>query len=423
MFPGFGYLCLWLVTLVIGWVIRQYLFRPRNRPAPIAALTTERAVKLLSVSAFGWGADVMPYLRFPDEAVALSLVCKSFNAAVRRQAWPLPVLGGPLATPVRLDRVIDSRASELGQSRYPRGVALTPCQTRVIVTDPSNQRLLVLDAAGGRPVCHVTPPAGVLPCPVGVVVVPDTGQVLVVDRQRCQVLLFAGVGSSELVRTFGDGGPGDEDRQLARPCGVALVTAADIDLVADPVAIAAVAAGTDPAHIAIADTCNHRVSLYRLRDASLVRHLGQSMMGSAPGVFMFPCTIAAVPSICTPDGHSGWLAVADEFNCRVQVLTQLGQVVRVLVGDAVNGLGPLSQALWGITVCLGSNGRAEVLVSDANHHRVVAFALDGNAARVVCPSGRTTLSSPSGLAVAAGGQLWLADQDTDSLKGRICLLR
>jgi hypothetical protein len=429
---GFGHLCICLVTAVIGWIILS-LFRQRNHDAPIVSIhNTERAIKYLSMSEFGWGNNFLTNLRF-HEGMALSLVCKSFRAAVRRRASPLPLLGGPLATPARLARVVSAKESGLGRTSYSRGVALTPCQNGVVVTDPSNQRIVVLDAASGRPLSHLAPPAGVMPCPVGIALVPHTDQVLIVDRQRCQVLLFAGLGSSELVRTYSDGGPGDGDRQLAGPCGVALVMAADVDSVTYQIDAGVVAAAADPTLVAIADTGNHRVSLYRLFDSSFVRHLGHGKWGNAPGVFTFPHTIAVVPSTCTPDGHSGWLVVADE-NHRVQVLTQRGEVVRVLVGNTVNGLGALSQALWGITVYLDADGQAELLVSDTNHHRVVAFALDGRAARVVCGdtgSGHSRLSSPSGLTVGAGGDLWLADEDmhthayADSCRSdsRICLIR
>ena len=111
---------------------------------------------------------------------------------------------------------------------------------------------------------------------------------------------------------------------------------------------------------------------------------------------------------------SGWLAVTDEGNRRVQVVTLTGQVIRVLAGNAANGLGQLS-LFNGITVCVDADGQPELLVSDSWNHRVVAFRLDGSAARVLCGtarrgSGAGELIHPAGLAVTATGDLWVVEQ-------------
>ena len=118
--------------------------------------------------------------------------------------------------------------------------------------------------------------------------------------------------------------------------------------------------------------------------------------------------------MCIPAGGSGWLAVTDDNNNRVQVLSLTGQVIRVLAGDAANGLGQLSDCLYGITVCVDAQHDPELLVADSTNHRVVAFRLDGRAARVVCGTGRAgsgagELNCPSGLAVTATGDLWVVD--------------
>jgi sugar lactone lactonase YvrE len=120
--------------------------------------------------------------------------------------------------------------------------------------------------------------------------------------------------------------------------------------------------------------------------------------------------------MCIPAGGSGWLAVADSDNRRLQVLSLTGQVIRVLAGDAANGLGQLSTYLCGITVSVDAQGDPELLVADSLNHRVVAFRLDGRAARVVCGTGRKgsgagELNYPVGLAVTATGDLWVVERD------------
>jgi DNA-binding beta-propeller fold protein YncE len=319
---------------------------------------------------------------------------------------------------------IGSKGSNIDQFNYPRGLTLTPDQIQLVVADTGNHRLLVLDATDGRAVSALTPPAGVMPLPAGVAIVPQTGQVLVTDWKRHQVLLFAGLYSTEVIRTFGYGGEGSGDCQLNYPFSSALVTSADVDPDADPAAGTATAAGagTDCSLVAIADTHNNRMVLYRLYDASFVRNFGSH--GFAPGQFYLPRCIAVVPSSCTPDDHSAWLAVGDQLNRRVQVLTQLGQVVRVLQGSAMNGLYPLSDFTCGLTVCLGADGQAEILVADTWNHRVVAFALDGSAARVVCGTGEAGSGAgefifPAGLAVTATGDLWVVDTGNN----RLCLFK
>jgi hypothetical protein len=180
-----------------------------------------------------------------------------------------------------LPQSIGSRGSDIGQFKNPWGLALTPDQSQVVVADTYNHRLVVLDAIDGRYVSDITPPADVMSAPHGVVIVPHTGQVLVVDGERQKVLLFSGLDAPQVIRTFGDG-KGSGDCQLNDPFGVALIEAADVDFDVNPAAAAA--AGADPALVAIADQLNHRVVIYRLCDGAFVRHFGSD--GAAPGQFV-----------------------------------------------------------------------------------------------------------------------------------------
>jgi DNA-binding beta-propeller fold protein YncE len=358
---------------------------------------------------------------------------------------------------------VGTNGSELDQFNCPLGVALTPDQAYLVVVDRVNRRLVVRDATDGRSVSTLTPAPGVLPSPCGVVMVPHTGQLLVTDGDRHQVVLLGGLADATVVRVFGEG-QGSGDLQLNNPMGVVLVSASDVALAADASVVAAAAAGQDPTLVAIADSWGHRVVLYRLSDAAFVRCFGSQ--GRAPGQFTQPQSIVSVlslgdfqtiisfrmrtlilmmklyrseyvffprlihapgcsrphascmdgnqqiPSACIPAGGSGWLAVTDAGNRRVQVVTLTGQVVRVLEGDAANGLGQLRLWLGGITVCVDAQGNPELLVSDTSYHRVVAFRLDGRTARVVCGEpgrGAGELYYPTGLAVTATGNLWVVE--------------
>jgi tripartite motif-containing protein 71 len=292
-----------------------------------------------------------------------------------------------------------SKGAGLGQFTSLRGLSLTPDETRLLVCDWGNHRVVVADARDGRSLRSLQGPAGTLDAPRQAVVVPQTGQVLVVDYNRSHVVVFAGVDDDTVVRTLGDG-QGQGPRQLFRPWGLAVL---DGD-VAD-------AAAPDGPVAVVADTYNHRLALWRVRDGAAVRHVGSE--GAVPGQFNHPSAVTVVPARSTGNDEA-WLVVADSWNRRVQVLTRTGTVVRVLQGDAVIKLGDL---LYGVTVCIGTG---EVLATDYYNHRVVSWHLsDGGRLRVVCGgvqgSGPGQLSFPRGVTASGDGSLWVADNGNDRL--------
>jgi DNA-binding beta-propeller fold protein YncE len=262
---------------------------------------------------------------------------------------------------------IGSSGADIGQFQDPRGLTLTPDETRLLVCDTNNHRVVVADARDGRSLWELRGPAaqpGSFFDPIQAVVVPQTGQVLVADCTRCLVVVFAGVDDDMVVLTIGDGrGPGS--RQLHYPNGIAVL---DGD-VAD-------AAAPDGPVAVVADTFNDRLVLFRVRDGTLMRHLGSR--GDAPGQFHRPSAVTVVPARATANDEA-WLLVVDEKNCRVQVLTRTGSVVRILQGDA--GV-RLSSNLNGVTVRMATG---EVLVTDGDNRRVVSWCIaDGGGFRVVC---------------------------------------
>ena len=151
----------------------------------------------------------------------------------------------------------------------------------------------------------------------------------------------------------------------------------------------------------VADTNSHRLSLWRLRDSTVWKHLGAQ--GTQPGQFTYPRAVAVT--------GSGALVVTDEH--RVQVLTVDGAVLCELDPSAVAGVGRLGQYLYGVAVCPGTN---EILVMDSSNHRVVALTCtsDWSAlvdARAWGSQGNQLgqLNDPDGIVVTAAGAVWVAE--------------
>jgi tripartite motif-containing protein 71 len=283
-----------------------------------------------------------------------------------------------------------SHGAGLGQFNGLAGLSLTPDEMHLLVSDEGNRRVVVADARDGRSLRSLQGPAGTLLRPAQAVVVPQTGQVLVLDATRQLIVVFVGVDDDTVVRTIGDG----QGHTMRFPGGLAVLDGDVADATAPdgPVAV-------------VADSHNHRLAFWRTRDGTVVRHVGSQ--GAAPGQFKNPRAVTVVPARSTGSDEA-WLVVADVENYRVQVLTRTGMVVRTLQGDAVIKLGSF---LSGVTVCIGTG---EVLLTDNNNHRVVSWRLpDGGGLRVVCGgvkgSGLGQLSDPWGVVASGDGSLWVAD--------------
>jgi DNA-binding beta-propeller fold protein YncE len=298
-----------------------------------------------------------------------------------------------------------SYGTGLGQFNTLRGLSLTPDETYLLVCDTGNRCVVVADARDGRSLRSLQGPAGTLVGPVQAIVVPQTGQVLVLDYHRDLIVVFAGVDDDTVVRMLGDG-TGHGPRKLHSPGGLAVL---DGD-VAD-------AAAPDGPVVVVADTVNNRLALWRVHDGTVVRHVAS--FGAAPGQFNDPSAVTVVPAQSTGSDEA-WLVVTDSDNLRVQVLTRTGMVVCVLQGDGVITLGNL---MSGVTVCIGTG---EVLVVDRGNHRVVSWRLsDGGGLRLVCGGvqgsgpGQLVDIDPFGVVASGDGSLWVADTGNS----RMCLFR
>ncbi len=114
-------------------------------------------------------------------------------------------------------RTIGSEGNQSGQFNGPLGLALTPDEAFLLVVDGRNRRVAVLRATDGTWVRQLTGPPGTLPYPWCVAVVPSTGEVLVSDVSRHQVVRFQSIDDDTLVGTLGTGvgsGPTQFDSPL-----------------------------------------------------------------------------------------------------------------------------------------------------------------------------------------------------------------
>ncbi len=294
---------------------------------------------------------------------------------------------------------VGSDGEDLGQFRGLQGLSLTPDETRLLVCDAGNKRVVVVDSRDCRSLHELRGPAGTLDWPVQAIVVPQTGQVLVLDHNHSVVVVFASADDDTVVRTLGDGeGPGPLELQFAESMAVLDGDMTDAAAPDGPVAV-------------VADSFNGRLALWRVRDGTLVRHLGSE--GNGPGQLDSPSAVTVVPARATGNAEA-WLVVADDY--RVQVMTRTGVVVRELRGDADIVLG---QYLGGMTVSVSTG---EVLATDIQNRRVVSWGIaDGGGLRVVCGgvpvegSDWGPLHRPIGVVVSRGGVLWVADMNRNRL--------
>ena len=153
--------------------------------------------------------------------------------------------------------------------------------------------------------------------------------------------------------------------------------------------------------VVVADSSNHRLALWRLRDGTVWKHLGSQ--GTQPGQFTTPRAVAVT--------GSGALVVTDDH--RVQVLSLDGTVLCVLDPSAVAGVGRLRSNLNGVAVFPGTN---EILVADTNNNRVVALTCNSNWSALVDARAWGShgnqlgqLNFSFGIVVTAAGGVWVAE--------------
>jgi DNA-binding beta-propeller fold protein YncE len=115
-----------------------------------------------------------------------------------------------------------SEGDQPGQFNDPYGLALTPDEAFLLVVDNGNCRVAVLRVTDGAWVRQLTGPPGSLLNPCGVAVVPSTGEVLVSDWNRHQVVRFRSIDDDTVVGTLGTGA-GSGPSQFRLPSDLAML--------------------------------------------------------------------------------------------------------------------------------------------------------------------------------------------------------
>ncbi len=101
-------------------------------------------------------------------------------------------------------RAVGSRGDQPGQFNNPGGLALSSDEAFLLVVENGNHQVAVLRATDGAWVRQLTGPLGTLPNPASVAVA-SSGEVLVSDMDRHQVVRFRSIDDDTVVGTLGTG--------------------------------------------------------------------------------------------------------------------------------------------------------------------------------------------------------------------------
>lgn len=163
----------------------------------------------------------------------------------------------------------------------------------------------------------------------------------------------------------------------------------------------------------VADTFNHRVQKFIIRDTTLepVSVIGDS--GRAAGQLLSPTDLAVAPD--------GTLYVVDNGNNRIQVFSSAGQSIRRFGGNEEPSRGRLAFA-YGITLD-PAHGRC--WVTETFRRRVDKFSLDGvyeySWGAPPNPRKVEVLNGPISMTLTPGGELLVADYDETGASNRVAV--
>jgi len=235
----------------------------------------------------------------------------------------------------------------------------------LLVTDPGNRQVLLLDRARHRIQRFPADDQIHLPSPIAAAWGLH-GEVIVTDSILGRVLRFDAKG-----RYLGDlGNPG----LLERPTGIAVDHLRGF--------------------VYVVDTTGHQIFVFN-GDGKVVRVIGHR--GGGPGELNYPTHICVDPK--------GWLYVTDAMNFRIQVFDQDGAVVAVL-GHLGDGPGTFSKPK-GVAV----DSKGHIYVVDALFDNVQILDRQGRPLLAVggSGSGSGAFWLPTGIAIDDKDRIYVAD--------------
>lgn len=244
--------------------------------------------------------------------------------------------------------------------RFVRPSGLCVLGSRLVVADPGQGAVHVLDLERRRWTTVTSAPGGPLRSPVDVACLPG-GEILVSDSARDSLSLHDAAGQAK--RDF-------TEVRLERPTGLAL--------------------DRDQGRIWVTETAAHRISAFDLSGHPLGRF---GSRGSDVGQFNYPTMLALDPT--------GGLWVTDSLNFRVQHLDDRGRVDSVF-GSAGDRAGAFARPRG-----LAVDAQGRVFVVDALFDAVQVFDPDGRLLLVFGEKGHSA------------GQFWLPADITMDGENRI----
>ena len=245
--------------------------------------------------------------------------------------------------------------------------------------------------------------------PYGIAVAPD-GRLFVSDQDGHQIRLIDPTGSTVSTYAGSAGSPGTNigatgvPAQFRQPTGLVLIPVSN--------------------SLYVADRGNHCI---RLAIPSSLTHAGTAAELSGE------CGDANASLFSEPRGvavntTNASVFVADSNNHRIRLLTNNGDITSNYAGDGISGFADGSTATarfnTPVDVALAPDGR--LFVADSNNHRIRVISADGTVSTYAGDGNRgnrngssalaARFDTPSGLALAEDGRLFVVDRNNHSIR-------
>ncbi|KAK7109213.1 RING finger protein nhl-1-like [Littorina saxatilis] len=265
------------------------------------------------------------------------------------------------------------------QFTWPRGVAVSPLDDFIFVSDSSNHRVQVFDNTGVyiRSFGCYGQGDGEFDCLAGITV-NGLGQIIISDRYNHRIQIFDRGGNFQ--RAFGS--EGTDDGQLNYPWGVAC---------------------DNMGFIYVCDKENHRIQVFQ-SNGTFVRKFGRLGNGNAAGHFDNPHYVAV--------SSDNKVYVSDSSNHRIQVFS--------IYGDFLFSFG-ISGTLRGqmkFPRGIAIDNQGFVVVADSGNNRVQIFRADGRYYSMFGAWGSENgqFKGIEGLAILSNGNVVVSDRENHRIQ-------